>query len=96
MVPRHSARPRASLPKQFVNFANSTAGLDYTLRLIQALAMVAAKLYHDNAISVKCSIASSQLAFGEFIVHSSSDLFEFVYALVDIWPSTILILICTQ
>lgn len=68
MVSCHSAHPRASLLKQFVNFANSTAGLDYTLRLIQALAMVAAELYNDHGISVKCLTASSQLAFGEFIV----------------------------
>ncbi|KFY26678.1 hypothetical protein V493_03949 [Pseudogymnoascus sp. VKM F-4281 (FW-2241)] len=46
----HSARPHASLTKQWAKFTNSTAGLDLALRLAQALTQIAAELCFDNAI----------------------------------------------
>lgn len=68
-----SARPRLSLPKKFANFNNSSAGLDLTLRLIQALAQIAAEVCIDSATVIRCVIAKSQLALGELIVVSCSD-----------------------
>lgn len=60
--------PRAALPKQLANFTNSTGGLDLTLRLIQAVAIVAAHVLVDNVdiVTIKrCWLAVSQLALGE-------------------------------
>ncbi|KAL6850767.1 hypothetical protein ACO1O0_007893 [Amphichorda felina] len=57
--------PRAALPKQLANFTNSTGGLDLTLRLIQAVAIVAAHVLVDNVDNVtikRCWLAVSQLA----------------------------------
>ncbi|KFH42503.1 hypothetical protein ACRE_067470 [Hapsidospora chrysogenum ATCC 11550] len=63
----HPAAPRraavAPLPKQLANFTNSTDGLDLTLRLIQAVTVVAAHLLVvDNVAVERCWIAVSQLA----------------------------------
>jgi hypothetical protein len=69
----HSARPRVSLPKQLANFTNSSAGLDLTLRLIQALAQVAAEVCIDNATVMRCMTAKSQLALGELIAIPRSE-----------------------
>lgn len=68
-----SARPRVSLPKKFANFNNSGAGLNLTLRLIQALAQIAAEVCIDSATVIRCVIAKSQLALGELIAVSCSD-----------------------
>ncbi|KAL1959322.1 hypothetical protein VTO42DRAFT_2509 [Malbranchea cinnamomea] len=57
----HSRR-RPSLPRQFANFTNRTAGLDLTLRMIQALAMIAAEVLVDKATVVRCETATVQLA----------------------------------
>jgi hypothetical protein len=75
MAHLHSAHPRTSLSKQLVNFTNSSAGLEKTLRLIQALAQIAAEVCIDNATAMRYLMAKSQLALCEFIVHSwiSSD-----------------------
>lgn len=62
----HPAPRRAALPKQLANFTNSTAGLDLTLRLIQAVTVVAAHLLVDNVTVKRCWIAVSQLTLGEF------------------------------
>lgn len=71
MAQVQSARPRASLPKQFANFTNRTAGLDLTLRLIQALSQVAAEVSTENGTVMRCIIATSQLALGESITRYS-------------------------
>jgi hypothetical protein len=71
MADLHSARPRVSLPRQLANFTNSTAGLDLTLRLIQALAQIAAEICIDHATVMGCVTAKSQLALGESIVYST-------------------------
>lgn len=65
MAQLHPARRRASLAKQFANFTNSTAGLDLTLRLIQALAQIAVEVSIDSATAKQCLMAKSQLALGE-------------------------------
>lgn len=57
--------PPASLPKQLANFTNTTAGMDMTLRLLQALAMIAAVVCQDKPTVVMSSIAASQLALGK-------------------------------
>lgn len=66
MAQPQSIRPTA-LPKQLANFTNSTGGLDLTLRLIQAVAIVAAHVLVDNVTVKQCWHAVSQLALGEFI-----------------------------
>ncbi|KFY43358.1 hypothetical protein V494_02023 [Pseudogymnoascus sp. VKM F-4513 (FW-928)] len=59
------ARPLVSLPKKFANFTNSAAGLDLTLRLIQAVSIIAAEVFINNSIVVVgCVTATSQLALG--------------------------------
>jgi hypothetical protein len=68
-----SARRRVSLPKKLANFNNSSAGLDLTLRLIQALAQIAAEVCIDGATVIRCVTAKSQLALGELIAVSCSD-----------------------
>lgn len=60
-------RRRVSLLKRFGNFTNTTPGLDMTLRLLQALAMIAAEVCLDKSIVVRCSIAKNQLALGESV-----------------------------
>ncbi|KAL4889483.1 peroxisomal biogenesis factor 11 [Aspergillus ambiguus] len=55
---------RPSLLKQLVNFTSVTAGLEKTLRLIQALALIAAEVSLDHVTATRCSIAMSQLALG--------------------------------
>lgn len=57
-----------SLPKQLANFTSSTTGLDLTLRLIQALAQIAVELCVDKDTVIKCVIAKSQLALGEYYI----------------------------
>lgn len=54
--------PRPSVIKQFSNFTNSTVGLEKTLRLIQALAQLAAEVSTDNVLAKRCLIAKSHLA----------------------------------
>ena len=66
MASLHPVQPRALLPKQLANFTNSCAGLDLTLRLIQAVAIVAAEVCVDNATVKGCLIATAQLGLGEF------------------------------
>lgn len=68
-----SAHPRVSLPKQLTNFTNSSAGLDLTLRLIQALAQIAAEVCIDNATFMRYVTAKSQLALGKLIAIPCSD-----------------------
>lgn len=63
-----SVQPRASFPKQLANFTNSCSGLDLTLRLINALALVAAEICVDDETVKRCIIAASQLGLGEFLV----------------------------
>ncbi|KAH8803587.1 hypothetical protein F5884DRAFT_888965 [Xylogone sp. PMI_703] len=58
------AHPRVSLSKQFINFTSSCGGLDLTLRLIQALAIVAAEVTVDHVTVARCTTAMSQLALG--------------------------------
>jgi hypothetical protein len=58
-------RRRGSLPKRFGDFTNTTPGLDMTLRLLQALVMIAAEVCLDKSVVVRCSIAKEQLALGE-------------------------------
>lgn len=60
---RVGARP--SLLKQFVNFTNSSAGLEKTLRLIHALCIIAAEVCMDSVTIKRYLIAQSQLALGE-------------------------------
>ncbi|KAG2416693.1 hypothetical protein HFD88_007909 [Aspergillus terreus] len=55
---------RPSLLKQLVNFTSVTAGLEKTLRLIQALALIVAELSLDQLTATRCSIAWNQLALG--------------------------------
>ena len=65
MTDLRPSRPRASLLKQFANFTNSSAGLEKTLRLIHALALVAAEICVDNVTITRCLIAQSQIALGK-------------------------------
>lgn len=67
-----STRRSVSLPKKLADFNNSSAGLDLTLRLIQALAQIASELCVDSATVIKCVTAKSQLALGEFTTISCS------------------------
>lgn len=53
-----------SLLNQFLNFTDATAGLEKTLRLIQAVITVVAELHGNNVTVAKCLIAKSQLALG--------------------------------
>lgn len=66
-----STAPRAALPKQLANFTNSTGGLDLTLRLIQAVSIVAAHVLVDSVSVKRCWLAVSQLALGKF--HHNDD-----------------------
>lgn len=66
-----AARPRASIPQQLTNFTNSTAGLDLTLRLFHALALIGTHVDLDNAIAMRCAVAASQIGLGVFIAVSS-------------------------
>lgn len=59
-------RPRASLSQRLVKLTNSAAGLDLILRLIQALSQIASEFCTDRETVLRCSIATSQLALGEF------------------------------
>lgn len=59
------ARPQVSLGKKIANLTNNTAGLDLTLRLIHAIAIVVAEASQDVATAQACAMASSQLALGE-------------------------------
>lgn len=54
-----------SLLKQLINFTSVTAGLEKTLRLIQAVALVVAEVSSDALTAKRCSIAWSQLALGK-------------------------------
>lgn len=63
--------PPASLPKQLANFTNTTAGMDMTLRLLQALAMIATVVCQDKPTVVMSSIAASQLALGKLDLTNS-------------------------
>lgn len=63
-------QPKAqqSLAQQFANFTNTTAGLEKTLRLIQALAQIIAEVSsHDVVTAARWSTAKSQLALSELI-----------------------------
>ncbi|RJE22666.1 PEX11 domain protein [Aspergillus sclerotialis] len=71
-----SARPRVSLLKKFTNFTNSSAGLEKTLRLIHALALVAAEICVDNVTITRCLIAQSQIALGEYNVFLDIEMFH--------------------
>ncbi|KAL5355812.1 peroxisomal biogenesis factor 11 [Aspergillus floccosus] len=64
MAHANLARTRPSLLKQLVNFTSVTAGLEKTLRLIQALALIVAELSLDQLTTTRCSIAWNQLALG--------------------------------
>lgn len=65
--------PSQSLVKQFANFTDSTAGLEKTLRLIQALCSVVSEVTLDTVLAKRCLIAKSQLALCEFISNSSRE-----------------------
>ena len=54
--------PRQPLIKQFTNFTGSTAGLEKTLRLIQALCQIVSEVTLDGALAKRCLIVKSQLA----------------------------------
>ena len=55
-----------SLVQQFANFTKTTAGLEKTLRLIQALAQIIAEVSsHDVVTAASWSTAKSQLALSE-------------------------------
>lgn len=55
-----------SLVQQFANFTKTTAGLEKTLRLIQALAQIIAEVSsHDVVTAARWSTAKSQLALSE-------------------------------
>ena len=55
-----------SLVQQFANFTKTTAGLEKTLRLIQALAQIIAEVSsHDVVTAARCSTAKSQLALSK-------------------------------
>lgn len=55
-----------SLVQQFANFTKTTAGLEKTLRLIQALAQIIAEVSsHDVMTAARWSTAKSQLALSE-------------------------------
>ncbi|KAK2765099.1 hypothetical protein FQN54_008798 [Arachnomyces sp. PD_36] len=78
------SQPRASLPKQLANFTNSAAGLDLTLRLIHALAIVGAEISTDDVIVEKCIIATAQLGLARRYLRFFSfiECFENVYELL--------------
>ena len=59
------AARRRSLIRQFADFTNTTAGLDLTLRLIHALAIVGAETLNGDAAVKGCATATLQLALGE-------------------------------
>lgn len=65
---KQQQRPKAqpSLAQQFNNFTDTTAGLEKTLRLIQALAQIIVEVSsHDVVTAARWSTAKSQLALSE-------------------------------
>lgn len=65
MANPHSVKPRASFPKQLANWTNSAGGLDLTLRLFNALTLIAAEICVDDVIVERSIIATEQLGLGE-------------------------------
>jgi hypothetical protein len=68
MAHLHPIQRQTSPLKQLANFINSSAGLDLTLRLIQALAQIMAEVCIDNTTVMGWLIVKSQLAFGMLLV----------------------------
>lgn len=68
MATPHPVQPRATFPKQLANWTNSAAGLDLTLRLIHALALIATEICVDDVSLERSVIAAEQLGLGEFLV----------------------------
>lgn len=64
MAERKIARRRIPFPRQLANFTNTTTGLDLTLRLLQALTLVAAEVCVDDVTVKGCLVATSQLNLG--------------------------------
>lgn len=59
-------KAQSSLAQQFNNFTDTTAGLEKTLRLIQALAQIIVEVSsHDVVTAARWSTAKSQLALSE-------------------------------
>lgn len=65
---------RASLPKHFANFTNSTAGLDLTLRLIHAIVIIAADVSSDVDIVKTSLMANLQIGLG--MCHQTTKTFQ--------------------
>lgn len=60
---KQQPKAQPSLVQQFANFTKTTAGLEKTLRLIQALAQIIAEVSsHDVVTAARWSTAKSQLA----------------------------------
>lgn len=61
---------RAQLPAltQFTNFIKTTAGLEKTIRLIQALSQIAAETSPHIVTAARWTTAKGQLAFSELPV----------------------------
>lgn len=53
---------------QFTNFIKTTAGLEKTIRLIQALSQIAAETSSHNVTAARWATAKGQLAFSELPV----------------------------
>ncbi|RLL97304.1 hypothetical protein CFD26_105068 [Aspergillus turcosus] len=89
--------PSPSAIKQFSNFTRTAAGLEKTLRLIQALATIVIETSIDNETVTTWSTAKSQLALTRrfFRFFNFLDCFERVYSLLggsgaDGVPTTLL------
>ncbi|KAE8146848.1 hypothetical protein BDV25DRAFT_143300 [Aspergillus avenaceus] len=59
--PQH-AKPKPNLIQQFANFTRTGAGLEKTLRLIQAIAQIAIELDIDPLTRSQCMTAKTQIA----------------------------------
>ncbi|KAJ6443649.1 pyridine nucleotide-disulfide oxidoreductase family protein [Purpureocillium lavendulum] len=62
MAKNQGTQSQASFVKQCSSFVNSVAGLDLSLRLIQAVAQVVSEVFIDGLVSKRCSVAAFQLA----------------------------------
>ena len=58
--------PKPSKLTQFANFTRTSAGLEKTLRLIQAVAQIAAEVTIDRTVAKRWGAAKGQLALSMY------------------------------
>jgi hypothetical protein len=59
--------------KQFTNFTSTSAGLERVVRLVQALAQIAAEVTVHNVIAARCLVAKSQLGLGRLLSSTATN-----------------------